>query len=108
MFQPVRIGQAGLMSTLSSFSNELAVAVERTASAVVAVHGRQHMPSGGVLWSPNVVVTSEHALKRDEEITVTLPNGQNIPAALAGRDAGTDLAVLKLDAAGIGAPAFGD
>jgi S1-C subfamily serine protease len=61
-----------------------------------------------VLWQPNVVVTAEHTLKRDEEITVTLADGRNVPAVLAGRDAGTDLAVLKLDAGDTGAAALGD
>jgi len=96
------------MSTLSALSNDLAAAVERAGSAVVAVHGRQHMPSSGVLWRPGVVVTAEHALKREEEITVTLPDGRNVAATLAGKDAGSDLAVLKIDAADAGAAAFGD
>jgi len=96
------------MSTLSALSNDLAAAVERAGRAVVAVHGRQHMASSGVLWRPNVVVTAEHALKREEEITVTLPDGRNVAATLAGRDAGTDLAVLKVDAADAGAADLGD
>jgi S1-C subfamily serine protease len=66
------------------------------------------MASSGVLWRPGVVVTAEHALKREEEITVTLPDGRNIAAALAGKDAGTDLAVLKVDAADAGAANLGD
>ena len=96
------------MSTLSALSNDLAAAVERGGSAVVAVHGRQHMPSSGVLWRPNVVVTAEHALKREEEITITLADGRNVAATLAGRDAGTDLAVLKLESGGGGAAELGD
>jgi len=66
------------------------------------------MPSSGVLWRPDVVVTAEHALKRDEEITVTLPDGRNVAATLAGRDSGTDLAALKLDAGPNAAAELGD
>lgn len=102
------MGQPGNMSTLTALSNDLASAAERASRAVVSVHGRQHIPSSGVLWEPNVVVTAEHTLKKDEEITVTLPDGRNVAASLAGRDAGTDLAVLKLDAAGAGAAELGD
>jgi S1-C subfamily serine protease len=40
-------------------------------------------------------VTAEHSLRHDEEIQVTLPDGRTVPATLAGRDASTDLAVLK-------------
>ena len=96
------------MSTLSALSNDLAGAAERAGRAVVAVHGRQHRPSSGVLWQPNVIVTAEHTLKRDEEITVTLPDGSNVPAVLAGRDAGTDLAVLKADTGKTAAAELGD
>src|SRR5258708_25386322 len=96
------------MNTLSALSNELAGAVERAGRAVVAVHGRQHRPSSGVLWQPNVVVTAEHALKRDEEITVTLPDGSNVPAVLAGRDAGTYLAVVNVDSGKASAAELGD
>lgn len=96
------------MSTLSALSNEIANAVERASGAVVSVHGRQHVPSSGVLWRPNIVVTAEHTLKRDEEITITVPDGRNVPAILAGRDSGTDLAVLKLDAGSTAAADLGD
>jgi S1-C subfamily serine protease len=43
-----------------------------------------------------VIVTADHTVKRDEEISVGLPDGRTISALLAGRDASTDLAVLKL------------
>jgi S1-C subfamily serine protease len=102
------LGHSEYMSTLSALSNDIAAAVERAGRAVVAVHGRQHMPSSGVLWRPNVVVTAEHTLKRDEEITITLLDGRNVAATLAGRDSGTDLAVLKLEAGDTGVADLGD
>src|SRR5207253_11349647 len=37
-----------------------------------------------------------HTINRDENITVTLPDGTTAPVSLAGRDPSTDLAVLKL------------
>jgi S1-C subfamily serine protease len=82
--------------TLAELSRQLARAVETGERAVVAVHGRPHIPSSGVVLRPGVVVTTDHTLKRDEELTVTLVDGQNIPATLAGRDGGTDLAVLRI------------
>jgi S1-C subfamily serine protease len=85
---------------LFELSNQLAHAVELGEPAVVAVHGRPHVPSSGILWRTGVVVTSDHTLQRDEDITVTI-SGSNLPATLAGRDRGTDLAVLRVaDAAG--------
>jgi S1-C subfamily serine protease len=83
-------------NALLELSDQLAHAVELGEPAVVAVHGRPHVPSSGILWRAGVVVTSDHTLQRDEDITVTLGGGGQVPATLAGRDGGTDLAVLRL------------
>ncbi|MEO8372999.1 MAG: S1C family serine protease, partial [Candidatus Solibacter sp.] len=40
-----------------------------------------------------------HTIRREEEIAVTLPDGRNVPATLAGTDPGTDLAILKFEGA---------
>src|SRR5580658_6483889 len=86
------------MSTeLAAFSAELAAIVEKSAASVVAVHARPRFSSSGVFWRPGVIVTAEHTIRREDEITVTLPNGTNAPAILAGSDPGTDLAVLKAE-----------
>lgn len=82
---------------LSAFSDALAGAVATASRTVVAVNARRRIPSSGVLWRAGVVVTAEHTLKRDEEITVTLSDNRTLPATLAGRDPGSDVAVLKID-----------
>lgn len=84
-------------SPLRALSNDLAAAVERVGRVVVAVHARPRIPSSGVHWQPGVIVTAAHTVRRDEEITVTLPDQRTVPATLAGEDPSTDLAVLKLD-----------
>ncbi|GAC1327321.1 MAG: trypsin-like peptidase domain-containing protein [Chloroflexota bacterium] len=84
-------------SALLGLSNNLADAVERAGLSVVAVNGRQQLASSGVHWRPGVIVTADHTIDREEGITVTLPNGQTVPVTLAGRDAGTDLAILKVE-----------
>ncbi len=83
-------------STLLALSHNLADAVEQASHVVVAVNARQRMSSSGVHWQQGVVVTADHTVKRDEEITVTLPDNRNVSATLIGRDSSTDLAVLKL------------
>jgi S1-C subfamily serine protease len=85
-----------MTNELAALSNDLAAAVERAGKSVVAVHARPRFSSAGVVWHPGVIVTAEHTVRREEEITVTLPDGTDRPASLAGADAGTDLAVLKL------------
>ena len=81
---------------LLGLSNDLAGAVERAGRAVVAVNARHRVASSGVQWRQGIVVTADHTIERDEDITVTLPDGRTAPATLAGRDPGTDLAVLKV------------
>lgn len=84
------------MSTeLIDLSNALARETDRAAIAIVAVHTEARGSSSGVVWRGGVIVTAEHALRRDEEIHVTLPDGRAVPASVAGRDPTTDLAVLK-------------
>jgi S1-C subfamily serine protease len=43
-----------------------------------------------------VVVTAAHTVRREEEIRITTPAGATLNAELAGRDPGTDLAVLRV------------
>lgn len=84
------------MSTeLIDLSNALARETDRAAASIVAIHTDPRGSSSGVVWRSGIVVTAEHALRRDEEIHVTLPDGRIVSATLAGRDASTDLAVLK-------------
>jgi S1-C subfamily serine protease len=94
-----------MSSTLAALSDDLAGAVERAAPFVVAVNGRGRLPSSGVIWRDGVVVTAEHSLKRDEDLSVILADGRKVGATLAGRDPGTDVAVLKVEHSGA-APAF--
>lgn len=80
----------------AALSNDLAAAVERAGRSVVAVHARPRFSSSGVIWRPGVIVTAQHTIRREEEITITLPDGASRLATLAGADAGMDLAVLRI------------
>lgn len=87
---------------LSSFSASLAALTELAGQSAVAVEGRHRIGSSGFLWKPGVIVTADHAIRRDEAIPVILPDGTRASAELAGRDPGTDIAVLRVD--GVSAP----
>src|ERR1700686_4814450 len=97
-----------MSSELIELSNALAQATDRAAASAVAVHSEARGSSSGVIWRPGVIVTSEYALRRDEEIHVTLPDGRVVPAVLVGRDPSTDLAVLKCAEAGTAVAEFGE
>jgi S1-C subfamily serine protease len=97
-----------MSSQLIELSNALAQATDRAAAATVAVHTEARGSASGVIWRPGIIVTSEHTLRRDEEIHVTLPDGRVVAATLAGRDSSTDLAVLKCAEATTVVSEFGD
>jgi S1-C subfamily serine protease len=84
-------------STLTALSDDLANAVEQAGRSVVAIHARPRIPASGVYWREGVVVATSHTIRRESDITITLPGGGTTRAQLAGRDGGTDLAVLRLD-----------
>lgn len=86
-------------NALVNLSNELASVVQAVSPNVVSVKARRHYPSSGVRWGTDVV-TADHTVHRDEDIAVTLADGKTVSAKLVGRDPGTDLAVLKMDASG--------
>jgi S1-C subfamily serine protease len=88
--------ESSAQSTWRALSHELSAAVERVGPTVVAINARRRIPSSGVVWRPGTIVTANHTVEH-EEITVTLPDSRTAPATLAGRDPGTDLAVLKLE-----------
>jgi S1-C subfamily serine protease len=97
-----------MSSQLIELSDALAQATQKAAAFAVAVHTESRGSSSGVIWRSGIVVTAEHALRRDEEIHVTLPDGRVVSAVLAGRDPSTDLAVLRCGDANTAEPEFGD
>jgi S1-C subfamily serine protease len=82
---------------LVALSVQIAEAVKRVSPGLVAVDARPRVRTSGVIWRPGVVVSTNHTIRRDEEITITLDDGRQMKATLAGRDAGTDLAVLRVE-----------
>ncbi len=87
---------------LWQLSNGLADAVERAAPSLVGVSARRRFPATGVVWSADgVIVTSDHVIEREENIVVILPGGEEVAATIAGRDSGSDIAVLKVEKGGL-------
>jgi S1-C subfamily serine protease len=92
---------------LINLSNELAAVVEKLNPYVVSVRARRHYPSSGLHWSKGVIVTADHGVHRDEDISLTLADGTTVGAELVGRDLGTDLAVLRAEGSGPAAAELG-
>lgn len=90
-------------------SNALAHAVENAAPAVVRVDGRRRGPATGVAFrADGLIVTADHVLEWDEGIEVTLADGATLAATVLGRDPSTDLALLRVKAAGLPVPSWSD
>ena len=87
---------------LASYSDGLASAVERAGRSVVRVEARRQAPGSGVVWGEaGLVLTADHVLEREEDLRIGLPDGNTVTATLAGRDPGTDLALLRIDTQGL-------
>jgi len=91
-----RSGEHMSSATLQNLSSDLAAAADSVGPSVVAVHAQHRIPSSGIQWRKDVIVTANHGIRRSEDISVLLGPGKSAPATLAGRDPSTDLAVLKL------------
>ena len=82
--------------TLKEFSQGLAEAVRIGAQATVLVKARDGYAASGVVTVADRVLTANHVVEQDENITVMFPDGKTVAASLAGRDPDSDLALLRL------------
>jgi S1-C subfamily serine protease len=81
---------------LVALSNAMANAVEKASAFTVMVDARRRLPSSGIAYTADLVLTADHTVERDDDIYITLPNGDRVTAELVGRDPGSDLALLRL------------
>jgi serine protease Do len=56
--------------------------------------------SGFIVDASGIVVTNNHVIDRSDALRVKLADGREFDASLVGRDASTDLAVLRIDTKG--------
>src|ERR1700682_2694421 len=84
------------MGTLSDLSREIAELVGRLGSSGVRVDGRRGRPATGIIWADDLVLTADHVLEQEDAIQVT-GSQSTVKASVAGRDPGTDLALLRTE-----------
>lgn len=85
-----------MSTSLSDFSNGLTSAVEKAGTSTVTVDARKRYPASGIAYAQDLVLTADHVVTREDDIKVLLPDGKSLAATIAGRDPGSDLAVLRL------------
>ncbi len=81
--------------SLATLSSQLADLVERVSAIVVPVDGRHHRLGSGIIIGPDLVVTADHVLEREDDLAV-LTGERRLAATLAGRDPASDVAVLRV------------
>lgn len=93
----MNIGNPPGESPLSILSKSAVNAVKRAEAWTVLVNARRRFPASGIIYSDDLILTANHIIERDEDITIMLPDGNWVSAQLSGRDPGHDLALLRLE-----------
>src|SRR2546428_13655006 len=97
------------MQTLKEISSGIAGVVEQAGPSVVRIEAGRRFPGSGIIWAAEGrSVPAAHVIGQEDDIGVGLPDGQLVAATLAGRDPGTDLAVLRAQASGLSVPSWSD
>jgi S1-C subfamily serine protease len=113
-------------SLLDAYSRAVTGAVGRVSASVVniEVHQEVHQAAGrkgsgeprerrgggsGFVFTPDgLILTNSHVVHDARRIEVTLADGRRMPASAIGDDPASDLAVVRVDEAGLTAVALGD
>jgi S1-C subfamily serine protease len=82
---------------LGQFSAALSGRAAAARPLVAAIRVRGHSARSGTLWRQDVVIASEQALPNAEAAEIAFPDGGSFAARIVGRDAGTNIAVLRFD-----------
>ncbi len=96
--------------TLDPYSARVAHAFETVGPAVVHIlaEGRRTGTGSGVLFAPDgYLLTNSHVIAGAARLSGTLADGRRFEAELVGDDPATDLAVLRLQGAGLPHATFG-
>lgn len=93
---------------LGAISAHMADAVARVAAAMVQVRGRPRRPASGLVYAADLILTADHVIERDDDLSVETPDGRALPAQIVGRDPASDLALLRVPGLGLAPAAFAE
>src|SRR5574340_1557397 len=89
------------MQLLQSFSNAVTELADNVSPSVVNVNAGRRGGTGMVWSQDGLVVTASHVVGHSTSPMVTLSDGKDLQAKMLGRDPYTDVALLKVEAAGL-------
>lgn len=91
-----------MSESLTNLSNALAGLVQAAGPGIVRVEGRRRLPASGIVYSADgLIVTANHVVEQDDNITLGLADGSTVSATLVGRDPATDVALLRAERGGL-------
>jgi S1-C subfamily serine protease len=96
------------LDLLDAYSQAVIGAVEEVGPAVVRIEIGRGGGSGVVFTPDGFVLTNNHVVERGGPMRATLPDGRETDAWLIGRDADTDLAVVRLGGSSLPWARLGD
>ena len=93
---------------LDAYSRAVIGAVEDVGPAVVRIEASDARGSGVIFTPDGFVLTNNHVVEGHPNLSATLPDGRTLGAVLVGRDADSDLAVLRVGASALPWARLGD
>src|SRR5437868_4442780 len=86
------------MSDLTTVSNQLADAVQAAGAWTLRVQARRGPAASGIALAADLVLTADHVVDpgREDAIHIGLPDGSEVGGSVVGRDAATDIAILRI------------
>jgi hypothetical protein len=93
---------------LDAYSSAVISAVEAVGPAVIKIDADRSSGSGVIFTPDGFALTNSHVVDGNSRIEVRLPDGRSMRADIIGRDAITDLAVLRIRHGALPFAAFAD
>ena len=93
---------------LDAYSQAVIHSVDTVGPAVVRIDASDARGSGVIFTPDGFVLTNHHVVDGRARISATLPDGRSLGAVLVGRDADSDLAVLRIDGSALPWARLGD
>jgi serine protease Do len=75
------------------------IALEQSGDLAYATYVVEYVGAGSIVDPSGIIITNRHVIKDAYEIEVTISDGATYKGQLLGAGSGTDLAILKIDAA---------
>ena len=84
------------LNDLQPLSQAIETVVAASKDRAVAIRNASRRHVSGFVWQPDVVVASEQAIGERDEYEIVTADGRSSRARIVGRDAGTNILVLRL------------